>query len=751
MSKKKNIQPNKGHIKEQKIVTFDNDSLETLRKEIIQDTEYLGKIVNALILVQDIKGLDLFRNNIVNGDYLLKKCLNDNIGGNFTFKEYVWSKLPKAIQYLKKISLELSINESNARQFSNLKIEIQSASLTSQFISTFKAIFSDDPVEQREIYEINKIFNKIPNSQKRTVDYMQYKEICYMIKLLSCCGDDNNITHIISNVIKNTLKLNSPSSAADFYLSFTKWALRNGNIEKTLEYTGQAYLLAGKNDIKIDPIIRAKAIYNKFMVIKNFVSPKYCQSLLETAFKYWPEDPKTQEHLKKYEFINLSRKQESDSYGLIDYLTSTNSVFNIFSFSVNNSKKNLPLNKLIGKLKTEYQHDSNEILQFVNSTFKENPKLKNTDNVSLHYLLAIFYLNKGLLAQTIEWAAKLINYADSIHKLLNDLNIKETEYKSLESNSMVFLTSLVKLILAYENEGGEFKISKIIFNKIVTSKFLPDNFKNIFEKLKKLSEYSEKLSQPNIEIEKPLEKIELINTETKKTDTIQKPKKKKETKIKKIEIEEQNVKIQAPQEVKIKILSFFEVAQYIETNNWELIDPKSLSLYFSTLKKMLNSNEIKDETVEPKAKDLYWKIDENHIFSTSQKVKGKFLEVTKVEQINKYKFNNYHAAIDEHVLSKLGKNQIEFCTQALTKNIIITKHIIKLWTKDDLRLCTDTIFKNHDGECLIVFNKALDHKEVKKANGNLKFMETKIFDENKFISSIGLETIGEHTEYSEDN
>lgn len=108
----------------------------------------------------------------------------------------------------------------------------------------------------------------------------------------------------------------------------------------------------------------------------------------------------------------------------------------------------------------------------------------------------------------------------------------------------------------------------------------------------------------------------------------------------------------------------------------------------------------------------------------------------------------FYAAIGNKVLKKLDNSLLSQFTSALEKGEITKKthnngikfiahKLIEVKINDDMRLYTDTIYKNENGKYIIVFNKLGNHLDVSKAaqNSKLKVLKTSSINQIFFATN----------------
>jgi hypothetical protein len=140
------------------------------------------------------------------------------------------------------------------------------------------------------------------------------------------------------------------------------------------------------------------------------------------------------------------------------------------------------------------------------------------------------------------------------------------------------------------------------------------------------------------------------------------------------------------------------------------LDPKAIHAYFQEKKKQSLKTPNRNSNAE---NDQEWVIDDISYSSTDSSI---------------YKLENkpgFYATISPKLLEKLGKKTQEQFINALHKGeasksfssngIKFMKTLIKLKINDDFRLITNKLYKNHDGNYLIIFEEKARHKDVDKA------------------------------------
>lgn len=104
----------------------------------------------------------------------------------------------------------------------------------------------------------------------------------------------------------------------------------------------------------------------------------------------------------------------------------------------------------------------------------------------------------------------------------------------------------------------------------------------------------------------------------------------------------------------------------------------------------------------------------------------------------------FYAAIGNKVLKKIDHTLLSQFVSALEKGEItknthnngikfIAHKLIEVKINDDMRLYTDTIYKNENGKYIIVFNKLGNHLDVSKAAQNSKLKVLKTSSTNQFF------------------
>jgi hypothetical protein len=174
-------------------------------------------------------------------------------------------------------------------------------------------------------------------------------------------------------------------------------------------------------------------------------------------------------------------------------------------------------------------------------------------------------------------------------------------------------------------------------------------------------------------------------------------------------------------------LTFSEINLFIKTGNEHLISFKSWHKYFTITKKILMQN-YQDVQPQEQENNTFWTVNNQHKYSAQCSQEFEY-EVTKVEKLNKkYVSNNYYAVILPETAQLLEEQELILCKNALSGGVKFIKNsekhcIVELCIQMDLRLATNTIYKNSAGSFLIVFDKKLDHMAVKNNLASLQFIE----------------------------
>jgi hypothetical protein len=769
------------------------DQIEKYKKDSFVQTQF----VKAALILEDKKGL----NDLLN--VLGKEKTAEIIKELFTtsaFTMYVSMNSKIVEQWRKEKNIKIPHVEAGEEYYqeyqtfiSKKRADVVNNSPYKKFAEGItywrKALYEKDQNQQKNnfakaIEQFKSVVSKCPES------------LPFLTASYEICRDENR-EDLKNFVIKHITETKEWGLLSLFYQQLIIDYTKQGDFENTLIYSQKALNLFYDKELMIQKVSDSELqknknlsdyktlsslLYNVTTVFKDF-NPELARNILYTADKL---NPKNQDVSHRLEFLDkLIKSNEVFQDNII-----VSQLLFITKDKVNPGEKGATIYDKVRSILLEMSrlqhHEKNwqeKGLQLLNKEIKILPALKNAGEINFQYFLfALNSISGGDKVVAQQAAAKMINMMSLVASIVpidkissanvliikalkicicddyakNDFTnsswmIKELESKVFQSKAIGFdvknlphwliqkLESMgIKKLIPQDLTPNEFK--KVVALKDLAQKaaslFVIEKSQEIFFPLEEKEPFIEKkeepispkiLSEPHVskQVEPTQPQPININLNEKINEL------KGDIKIKPIS------KILKPQKEKF---DYKEIELLIETDNADLItDPKVWNRYFEIKKKILISNKI--EEINEEKNDICWVVDKDHIYSTKEGEN----HVIKVEKLNKnYVMNNYYVIIDSKIKEKISTEQFQMCQKALANGIKFIKNddnhkIIELWIKEDLRLATTTIYKQKNGQSLIILDKKLNHETVKTHLSPLEIIYTE--DEYK-VDVLGGEEIG---------
>jgi hypothetical protein len=336
-----------------------------------------------------------------------------------------------------------------------------------------------------------------------------------------------------------------------------------------------------------------------------------------------------------------------------------------------------------------------------------SPELQEEQSMWLYHYIAIFNNQKQNKEEVITAISKMLLIQEAVPEHL----------QCTYSSSSMMIHNTIKIIISDDFLSENFNFSDSIINLFLNSNKLSSGMLEMFKYLNRQCAYAKEAKLLEDEECNQLFVEQLDKKDESETPTPQNN-----------ELDEQTYESSSYKTITLNDdLTFSEINLFIKTGNEHLISFKSWHKYFTITKKILMQN-YQDVQPQEQENNTFWTVGNQHKYSAQCSQEFEY-EVTKVEKLNKkYVSNNYYAVILPETAQLLEEQELILCKNALSGSVKFIKNsekhcIVELCIQMDLRLATNTIYKNSAGSFLIVFDKKLDHMAVKNNLASLQFIE----------------------------
>ena len=364
--------------------------------------------------------------------------------------------------------------------------------------------------------------------------------------------------------------------------------------------------------------------------------------------------------------------------------------------------------KLQLKKNNDLKISTNTCLELIETAMQNSPELQEEQSMLLYHYMVIFNNHKSNKEEVITAISKML--------LLQEAVPKHLQNKFSLSSQLIYNT--IKIIISDDFLNKNFNFSTSILNLFLHSDKLSSDMLEMFNNLDEQRKCTMEAKLLGDEKYKQLP-AEKLDEKDASEPLIPKTK----------ELVKQTYESNQDKIIPLNDnLTYFEINMLIETGNQHLISFKSWHKYFTINKKILMQNYIDEQQPQEQENNTFWTVDNQHKYSAQCSQEFEY-EVTKVEKLNKnYTSNNYYAVILPETAELLEEQELILCKNALSGGIKFIKNsgkhcIVELCIQMDLRLATNTIYKNSAGSFLIVFDKKLDHVAIKNNLAPLQFIE----------------------------
>jgi hypothetical protein len=552
-------------------------------------------------------------------------------------------------------------------------------------------------------------------------------------------------TKLEKYIVDQNTKLKAWKNLGEFYINLSKESYQELKLAEAVDYIEKAYTL-----------IQHKCITDKSLIteIAGIFGDRLASFHPSMALKLY-------EYALKQDINNEVLKKIIEDLKL--NMSSGNKLHEITVDNVSGEGRGLDIGSNL-VLQIDKLQDSNEISQFIEKTLKESPLVKDINYFPLQYYFFLHYsLNKNTDGIKV-----------ALGKMANILSSIPLKYQSEDSHHTTFFINALRIYVMNEAGKGNFNTTKAIL-KLIKNIKLPEA---LIEEIKLVINLVEQNNKINSPIENKIENIDLDkkNTEEtsdkasthKKTKELEKTqsivsinnaiKVNNENPNQEIELPKSTQKIKVPEKnfVKSDILEYQMVEMLIASGDTDKIDSESWHRYFKTKKKIEIQRGFK--TASNKENSDFWKIG-NIVYKLKDAKTENEFQVTQIMNFKTHKLfkhNDYYAVIEPNLLKEVGIYGVQF-KNALPNNIKIIKNdvkhcIIELCINEDIRLVTHNIIKLPDNKSLIIFEKQMNHEQVKNNLKPLNFidLEKVEFNSEKVEEKVNNNNFNEQIHYNFD-